>query len=348
MQSGAEISDNLTPPKVLASAATGVVDHIQRNKGDVDRIFSQSGIHLEDLDSPVNELMLSQFCNLFDNAARQTHNDNFGLQFGSTFEPKKLGPIGYAAISSPTLSTAINNLIKYFPAHQGLTSFGVIQDSDILWLSYRIDDKRIENRRQDAELSLGMFWNIFKAALGENWRPLEVRFEHAKPDDAGEHEKIFDAPIKFSRRTNAFAFRRSNLDARMPSQDPYLLSIISSYLESRCQLVGNPEDFVTVVRNQIKLQLADKIPTVSEIARILGLKDAVFHRQLKSHGLLFPDLLRAARQELALHYLDNSDIPLTDIAFDLGYSELSAFSRAFRSWTGVSPQRYRRTRANQT
>ncbi len=334
----------LAPPKVLASAADGVVDLIEHAHGDVDTILGRSGIRVDDLGSPVNELVLSQFCNLFEIAARETDNAHFGLDFGDGFQPCQLGPIGYAAISSPTLSAAVSNLIRYFPAHQGQSTLCIIPDRDVLWLSYRIDDPRIPDRRQDAELSLCMFRNIFRAALGSDWQPLEVRFEHDDPGDHGEHESVFGAPVRFSRRTNAFAFRRRDLDARMPDQDPYLFAIITPFLESRCRLASCPEDFASVVRNQIKLHLGDRLPTVAEIAGILGLSNDGFHRMLRQHGLLFPDLLRAARQELALHYLNDSNLSLTEIAYDLGYSELSAFSRAFRSWTGMSPQRYRRTR----
>lgn len=333
----------LAPSKVLASAACGIVQHIEKNKGDVDRIFGKVGIRQNDINDPINELNLIQYCNLFDVAAKTTGNDNIGLEFGQTFSPRQLGPIGFAAISSPTLSAALRNMEKYFAAHQEQTSFGLIQDSDMLWLSYRIYDSRIDNRRQDAELSLGMFCNIFKAALGKNWAPLEVRFEHDRPDDGDHHETCFNAPVKFGRRTNAIGFRRSELDTRMPEQDPYLFLLISSFLESRSRLVGNPENFSVIVRNQIKLHLGDKIPTLTEIARVLGLNNASFQKQLKMNDLLFPDLLRAARRELALHYMNEPEMPFTEIAYNLGYSELSAFSRAFRSWTGMSPQRYRRT-----
>jgi len=334
----------LAPPKVLASAATGAAALFARHNGDIDSIFGRAGIREADLDSPINELNLTNYCAMFEEAAALTGHDNIGLEFGQNFRPKQLGAIGYAAISSPTMAAALRNMERYFPAHQSQTSFGLIQDSDILWLSYRIYDPRLPDRRQDAELSLGMFCNIFKAALGSDWAPLEVRFEHDRPDGYREHATRFGAPVRFGRRTNALAFRRRDLDARMPGQDPYLFSVIQAFLESRCALQGDPEDFATVVRNEIKLHLGHAIPTVSEIAHILGLTDQAFHRQLKAHGLSFPDLLKAARQELALHYLNDPGVPLTEIAYSLGYSELSAFSRAFRNWTGMSPQRYRRTR----
>ena len=310
--------------------------------GDADSIFGRTNINTSDLDNPTNELNLIQFCQLFEESAKQTGYDNFGLKFGNAFKPKRLGAIGYAAISSPTLSAALRSMETYFPAHQQQSSFGLLADSDILWLSYRIIDPRITQRRQDAELSIGMFCNVFRHCLGENWAPLEVRFEHEAPDHPAEHEKLYNAPVRFGRRTNAIAFRRTDLDARMPTQDPYLYSVIEPFLKSRCELTSNPEDFAEVVRNQIKLNLGDMPPTLSEIANVLGLSGPSFQRRLKEHNLTFQDLLKAARQELALHYLKDPSIQLTEVAYLLGYSELSAFSRAFRAWAGMSPQRYRR------
>jgi AraC-like DNA-binding protein len=333
----------LSPPKVLASAATGAAQLFESRGGDTDRIFGAAGIELDDIACPVNELNLASYCRLFNEAARQTGDDTIGLEFGRKFQPRHLGALGYAAISSPTLSAALRNMTRYFPAHQGQTNFGLLQDSDLLWLTYRIYDPRIEDRRQDAELSLGMFVNIFRSALGPDWCPVEVRFEHDRPHSQSIHETCFGAPVQFNRRTNAIAFSRRALDARMPDQDPYLFSIITPFLEQRCAQLDDPENFAHVVRDQIKLHLGDTPPTLSEIARILGLTDKDFQRRLKSHALAFPDLLRAARQELALHYMSDRDMPLTEIAYNLGYSELSAFSRAFRNWTGMTPQRYRRT-----
>lgn len=332
------------PSKVLASATTGAADLFARLGGDADAIFGRTGIAIDEVADPVHELNLGQYCALFEEAAKATDNETVGLEFGRHFQPRQLGAIGYAAISSPTLSAALRNMETYFPAHQNQTSFSLIHDSGVLWLSYHILDDRIPDRRQDAELSLGMFCNIFRSALGPNWSPLEVRFEHEGPNHPGHHAAVFGAPVQFGRRTNAFAFRRRDLDARMPDADPYLFSVIRPFLEQRCQKLEAPEDFATIVRDQIKMNLGSTEPTPAQVARILGFSDNAFRKALKQHGISFNDLLKAARQELAMHYLADADMPLTEIAFNLGYSELSAFSRAFRNWAGMSPQRYRRLR----
>lgn len=329
------------PTKVLAAAATGTVSFFEKYGGDIDRIFGCAGLQVDDLSNPLAELNLGQYCALFEEAAKQTGNNNIGLQFGQNFAPKQLGMLGYSAISAPTLAAALINLEQYFPAHQGQTSFGLIKEDGIYWLSYRIIDRRIKERRQDAELSLGMFCNIFKAALGKDWAPLEIRFEHSRPDGHAEHEMRFGAPVRFGRRTNAIAFDPKDLQAIMPDQDPYLASIVKPFLQNRCELQSNSVDFAQSVKNEIKMHLGESLPSLTDIATIFGVSELAFQKQLREHGLSYSDILKAARQELALHYMTDPELPLTEIAACLGYSELSAFSRAFRNWTGISPLLYR-------
>jgi len=333
------------PSKVLASAATGVADLIGRCGGDPDSVFRSAMIRHEDIGDPLNELKLGQYCRLFEEAARQTGNEHFGLMFGSKFKPRQLGVIGYVAVASPTLQAGLGSMIRHFPVHQDFTSFEVIGDADhedLRWLCYRIIDERIENREQDAALSLGMFCNIFREALGESWRPFEVRFEHECKGNKSDFERFFGAPVRFGRRTNAIGFHRDDLESAMPAQDPYLLSVVESFLLSRTSSLSAPEDAASVIRNEIKLHLGETEPSFSTIARMLGKSENSLRKTLRQNGLRYQDLLRSARRELSLHYLHDQERPLTDIAFSLGYSELSAFSRAFRNWTGSSPQKYRR------
>jgi len=122
-----DLVDNLTsrprvgPAKVLAAAATGSVSLFHKYGGDTDRIFGRAGLRINDISSPLEELNLQKFCNLFEEAAQSTGNSNIGLEFGQNFTPKKLGMLGFAAISAPTLAASLRTLEKYFPAHQDQT-----------------------------------------------------------------------------------------------------------------------------------------------------------------------------------------------------------------------------------
>lgn len=329
--------------KVLAAAANGVEEMINRYRGDVDSVFGRAALNVQDIDNPYKELNLKQYCCLFEEAARQTANDNFGLRFGNEFKPKRLGPIGYVAVNSPTMGAAIQNLVKYFLAHQDHSVLVLKQDRDVLYLNYQIVDQRISRRRQDAELSLGMFCNVFKHCRGAHWAPLEVHFEHPAPGGASEHERCFGAPVHFGRPTNSIVFQRRDLDAIMPDTDPYLLSIIESMLAERRAMRTDPEYFLKSIREHIRVRLGDSRLTMAGVAHELDMTMEAFQRCLKAYDVAFQDLVRGARRDLALRYIEHSDMRLTEVALALGYSEQSAFSRAFRNWTGMSPQRYRNT-----
>ncbi len=219
-------------PSVLASAATGIVKFIERQKGDVDRIFGHAGISPEMAGSPTLQLSLGSYCRLFEESARLTRNGNFGLWFGNSFEPRDLGLWGYAALSSPTLGAALETLVDLFPLHQQSSSMALTPSPDgLVRLEYRIDAPQIVERRQDAELSLGMFLNIIREALGQGWAPEEVHFEHPKPEAWREHERAFAAQAFFSQPTNAIVFRRQALKFAMPGADPRLMSAMRLCLQ---------------------------------------------------------------------------------------------------------------------
>jgi AraC-like DNA-binding protein len=329
------------PPQVLASAATGVIELIRRMGGDVDRIFGATRIDTSVLDSPLNELSLKQYCELFEQAARQTQYDNFGLRFGHGFQPKQLGALGYLAINSPTMAAGLRNLCDYFPAHQQSSTLALREDRELLYLDYQINDGSIARRRQDAELSLGMFCNIFRHCHGSRWRPIEIHFEHPSPLEPKEHEALVEAPVVFSQRINSIVFRRADLEGAMPDPDSYLFSLIEPFMRKR-RARPRPDDLVGLVRRKIEAHLDNGNPRIKKVASELGLTSWTLHRRLRDLNVNFHDLVRGARRQLALRYLSEAHLPLTEVAFLLGYSEQSAFTRAFRQWTGMGPARYRR------
>ena len=214
-------------PGVLASAATGMVGFVSRMGGDVDRIFGNAAIAPDMAGSPTLKLRLSAFCRLFEEAARQTRHGNFGLWFGNQFQPRDLGFWGYAAVSSPTLGSALQNFVELFAYHQECSRMNLIQgESGLMRLEYQIEAPAIVERRQDAELSLGMFLNLIRECCGPRWAPEEVHFEHPRPAEAKEHESAFNAPVYFSQSTNALLFGPEILARPMPSRDLRLMDMM--------------------------------------------------------------------------------------------------------------------------
>lgn len=325
---------------ILAAAACGVGRFISRCGGDAGRVFGLSGVSEDLLGQPTGVLDLGSYVGMMELAAHETRNDNFGLWFGQEFTPEMLGLIGEIAIASPTLGSAVENLALLFPYHQHATETRLSREGELFRLEYRILDGQIMQRRQDAELTMGMFANVFRHCLGPDWEPEEVLFEHPTPEGWREHERAFHAPIHFSQRTNAVVFRDTHLTRAMPKADPVRLARLRDQLLRISGGTGTLS-FLDRVRGEVRSRLPEGYPHVEQVAESLHLARWTLQRRLADHNLSFSDLVDGVRLELASLHLHQRHLPVSDIGFMLGYSEVSAFSRACRRWFGASPQKVR-------
>ncbi|MQA54523.1 helix-turn-helix domain-containing protein [Pseudomonas sp. MC042] len=311
--------------------------------GNPERILGMTGIDPEQLLHPTLSLDLNQYCSVFEEAARQTGNHNFGLRYGQQFRPDSLGLLGYVGMCSATLGEGLRNVARAFPAHQQGSLLRLVEDGELCRFDYQVQYGAILRKRQDAELSLGMFANLIRHALGQNWAPERVHFEHPQPEAWHEHCKVFDAPVLFGQPCNALVFRRSVLQRPMPGHDPKLLAILLESLHKLAVAGGDQArpDMVAEVRAQVRDLLGEGYPCLEQVAHNLRMPSWTIQRRLGESGLTFSSLVDTVRQELALYYLQQSTLPISELALALGYSEISAFSRAFRRWYGVSPIQWR-------
>ena len=211
---------------ILSAAATGLVSFILLEGGDPDRVLGLAGVSATALGQPASSLGLDLYCRVMEQAAADTCNGNFGLRYGQQYEPGQLGLLGYVALASPTVGAAFENISGLFHHHQQRSILRVVRQPELSRIEYQILDRSIAARRQDAELSLGMFFNILRHALGSRWSPEAVLFEHARPESWPEHERSFGAPALFAQPCNAIVLPTRQLDAPMPGADAHLLALL--------------------------------------------------------------------------------------------------------------------------
>lgn len=326
---------------VLSAAASGLGRFIGDQGGDIDRVFGRAGIDPERLLHPTLSLALTNYCQVLEEAARQSGCDNFGLRYGEQFRPRELGLLGYVGLCSETLEDALKNFAAAFPYHQHDTLIRLVDCGECYRFDYQVRHGAILDRRQDAELTLGMALNLMRHALGAEWAPRAVSFEHARPEGWQEHGRVFDAPVLFQRGCNSMLIPKRDLYGRqMPERDANLLFLVQDVIRRLGEQGGAP-NLVEDAGTQIRLALADGEPSLELIAEQLELTTAGLQRRLREAGLSFSQLVENTRRELALHYLRQPQRPISELAPLLGYSETSAFSRAFRRWFGVSPRQWR-------
>jgi AraC-like DNA-binding protein len=335
------LAEHSTSAQVALVATLGLLPFLGEIGADADRVMGPAGLDVGRL-SPASEgrMKLSAYVDIMERAAEVSRCENFGLRYGRQFPATSHGLVGDIALAAPTIGMALHQFVALFPLHQEASAVALREEGGLLWLEYRILDWRIFERRQDAELTIAMFQNLLRHALGEHFRPEEVHFEHPNPGQHAEHEACFDAPVYFSQRTNAIAFRPRHLNQPMPGAD----SARFSRLLAGASLCRRPRDTVPLaelVRGEIRARLPDGYPPIEDVADALGVARWTLQRRLGESGLSYSDAVCQVRQTLALNYLLLPHLSISAIGQLLGYAELSPFSRACRRWFGAPPEQIR-------
>jgi AraC-like DNA-binding protein len=329
------------PGHVLAAVCCGI-DHFIRAEGaDPDRVLGKAGVDDRVLADPLAAVSLASFVEMMEGGARETGNGHFGLIFGQQFQPLSLGLIGELALTAPNAGAALAAFAKLFPLHQQNTETRLVAEGGLLRLEYRILDGKIWARRQDAELTMGMFANVARQVLGPAYALEDVWFEHPRPEQSRAHERAFDAPVFFSSPTNAISFRARGLDRKLPGADPARFATIAARLKD---IGGAPAEMTleASVCNEIRRLLPEGYPPVEAIAENLGFARWTLQRRLAERGVSFSDCVDQVRAKLGRLYLAQPQLSIGTISDLLGYSEISAFSRAFRRWYGAAPETIRK------
>jgi len=326
---------------VLAAAASGVTAFIDACGADPDLVLGEVGFDLRDLEDPQATVPLARYVAMMETAARQSHNPLFGLGFGQQFQPEQLGLIGQLALAAPDIGTGLAAFAHCFSLHQQDTETRLVRDATMLRLEYRIINPEIWSRRQDADLTMGMFVNLLRRALGSHLDVDEVCFEHPQPEQSHAHEAAFGAPVFFNATTNAITFRATNLDRPMPARDPTRFASLAEDLR-RIGGGGRPLDLMPKVMSEIRRCLVNGPPGIDRIADRLRLPRWTLQRRLAEHGVCFSACVDHVRARLSLIYLAEPHISIAAIAELLGYSEVSAFSRACKRLHGAAPDTLRR------
>ncbi|MEH0876451.1 AraC family transcriptional regulator [Pectobacterium cacticida] len=326
---------------VLATMLEGLEQFIEQQGGNASRVFARTGLKSELLQKPNQPISFSRYCQAVSEAAKQTGNDNFGLLFGYQFSPRQLGLLGYLCLSSQTIGQALTHLTHYFPLHQQDGALRLHQHPDGCYLEYEVDDGTIINYRQNVELSMMIFLNIIRHVLGKEWAPNKVYFTHQAPHAKQDHWQLFGCAVYFQKPQNAIFFSSDILSHPMPESNDQLFNVIRHSLEMVSERNQKAVNLVSEVKNELITLLATGSPRLDIIAQRLNMPSWTLQRRLAEHGVNFKEMIENTRRELAVYYLEQRQVSISELSSLLGYAEVSVLSRAFHRWYGASPRKWR-------
>jgi len=273
-------------------------------------------------------------------AAAEIGDDAFALRAGECWHPSNLGTMGYAWLSSRTLHTGLKRMER----------FSRILGSRV---SQRVDEEprgvrfTFDHGRGDAavgpllaDFSLSILIAMCRVNAGPSLCPESVRLRRPEPANPEPWHSFFACPIAFGEPVDSFLLAAEVADAPLPSANIPLANTFDAILTE--QLAGLfADDIVSRCKTQILQHLTSGMPSAQQVAHALGLSQRTLQRRLAALGLTFQGVVDETRHELARRYLDDPGKSVTEVTFLLGFSEQSAFTRAFRRWSGMAPSAYR-------
>jgi AraC-like DNA-binding protein len=322
---------------ISVAATTGLLEIIKNAGADPDQVLCRVGLDRAALSNMEGFIPCSVFARMLEEAARATGDPFFGLHFGERFNPKNIGPLTYVVLNSPTIAVADEHVARYFQLYNQAAKAFFTVEGQRAYLQSVLVDLDIRTPRQQNEYGMVIRLNTIRMMVGSQWAPIEVRFAHEAPEDVSEHLRIFGAPVLFGYSTNAFVIEREFLERQIPAADRRLYRIMKRYLEQVLAEMPPEDGLLASVRRGIAESMREGEPNLARVAKKMAMSPRTLQRQLKERDMEFKKLVENTRRQFALNYLKNRRNTLTEIAFLLGYSDASAFTRAFRRWTGSPP-----------
>lgn len=266
-------------------------------------------------------------------------NPAIGLLLGTETKMERFNPVSLAALSSENFGIAVEQMARY---KQLTCPEEIVQEKqDGEW---RIQFRwLLADEVEPAYLVECCFaWVLSIARHGTGTRLSPLRVEFAQPRaDAKTLERHFGCPVVCGTGRNAIVFHASDAQRPFVTRNAELLAMLAPQFEEELKQEKGDENFVERVRTAVQQKLTGRRPTIEDIADALHVSSRTLQRRLQDQGSSFQRVLEDARHQLARHYLNNSVLELNEAAYLLGYEDANSFVRAFRTWEGIPPARWR-------
>jgi len=305
-------------------------------------LVEEAGILPEEVDNPDGRLPGAAVATLFRQALVRSGDPDLPLRAAAAVPFGAYKIIDFLAASAPSVGEGLLRVARYFPLINSTAELRVHDESDVLRLQFWTPVDPAGVPRPYVEYALAVTFLHCRHAAGFDWPLLEARFAFPKPAAKGMHEGIFGCEVKFGAPRSELVIARSVWES--PSRgaaSSELLRVLEDHADRLISTLRNEEPVQANVARLLTKALQGGDPSLENIARQLHLSPRTLQRKLRSEGCSFADVLDRTRRFTADVYLKERDLALTEIAYLLGFSEQSAFTRAFQRWYGVPPSRYR-------
>lgn len=265
-------------------------------------------------------------------------DEAFGLTAATVATEDLFDVILFLARASPTMGQAFERVARYARIASEPTRFRLTTDDEgALTIEHHLEGVIGDAPAAAADAMLGLIVTCVRRFVGADLNPLSVTLKHPAPRAPEKWRAFFRAPVHFGAEHNAVQFAAELAARRIRTADPALAAVLERHAESLLAAMPTDTAFLTRARRSICEALAAQSATLHDVAGRLQLSSRTLQRRLQDEGTSFDAQLDDIRRQLALQHLAERNTSQGELAFLLGFSDVSAFHRAFRRWTGLAP-----------
>jgi AraC-like DNA-binding protein len=328
--------------EVSVGLTQAVLDTVRlQGAGEPDELLREAGIDPDLLSRPENRIPFEQQQRLWTMAVERAGDSGFGLQFARCLQPTSFGLLGYMVMNCGRIADSLDAVVKYqFLAGQG-GDFSLQKVDSQTRLRYTPVNpgEPVTAHRVVALLAANVSFGRW--LVGEAFRPCRVTFTHAAPPETVDYDEFFACPVSFGETCNELVFPPEVTGLMIPNASEDLLLLLSERANRLLDSLSSRAGISARIASLLATQLSNAVPDKARVASQLGMSERTLQRRLREEGTSFKEILDDTRHYLARELLRNTQLPLTDVATQLGFSEPSAFYRAFRKWEECTPGQYR-------
>lgn len=301
------------------------------------------GVPFSHFQNKENQVTLAEEEALWQTAIEQSNDPDFGLHFGMGFQGHAKGNILVALIlNSPNLEDALKKVVKYHDfLHEGGSSIQLETKPTTVHLLFHYSSESSLLTRHFTDSFFASMVQFVSHVSDFKIVPQKIRMAYPQPKAIDVHQSVFRAPLEFNCAQNELIFTRTPLQAPILSANSEVLQMLENHVRNHIKEKKGIQSWSNRVMVVLENLVYEETISVERVAQRLGVGVRTLQNHLKKEQTTFRLLWDEVRKEIALDYLSKSQESIADIAFLLGYSEQSSFTKAFKLWTGVTPNQYR-------
>ena len=298
-----------------------------------------------DPDAPVDPKLMVPDTDYYDLLEAIADSDpnaiDLPLRVGATMRCEDYGAFGLAWKSAPNLRGSCERAERFARVLTSVSTYQVRDAQEGIYMHLHRDGQRRLGLRMSNEATIASVAAISQEVSTDKFQALEIFFRHKAPASTAAHERHFGCPVRFGTEMDALLVSKEQMLKPNRLGDQAIAKFFDAHLEEELSQFDDAATLERRVRIQVSQALSAGVPRISEIAGCLGMSGRTMQRQLSERGYSFQGLVDESRRELAHRLLEETGYPLAHIAFLTGFSEQSAFNRAFKRWAGQTPRSFR-------